>query len=150
MHTINAMIIAPTVTRYYCCYCWARKCFSNFISYIHVYHTRRWDEDVYCRQKAHTLTSIKEKSKLGKKPCSQHLGSVRPPLVNVEPSHIVLDERLPELMPSFLPEDLCPSVARLWTVSAPVSKHVTMLCERCRTSVSCTKSCPAGLLLQLR
>ncbi len=166
------------------------------------------DEDVYCRQKARTLTSIKEKSKLGKKPCSQHLGSVRPPLVNVEPSHIVLDElhlllrigdvlirnliwyaasrdlrnrerqgvrgatctshviqleqairscrvsfqiwlkkdhngrpvpgsydwtaltgkhkyqvlqTLPELMPSFLPEDLCPSVVRLWTVSAPVS-----------------------------
>ena len=50
------------------------------------------DESVYCQEKARSLASLKANSRFAKKPCSKHLCSHHLPLLNLEPTQVVLDE----------------------------------------------------------
>ena len=50
------------------------------------------DESVYCQEKARSLASLKANGRFAKKPCSKHLGSHHLPLLNLEPTQVVLDE----------------------------------------------------------
>ena len=50
------------------------------------------EESEYCSKMARTLQSLKDKSKLASKGCHKHLGSIHPPLLDLEPSQIVADE----------------------------------------------------------
>ena len=59
-------------------------------------HSYRWnmsvEDSVYCKDKARTLSSMKELCKKSGQNCSKHKGCIHPPLLNVEPSAVVLDE----------------------------------------------------------
>ena len=50
------------------------------------------EESVYTGKKARSLATLRERSKFAKKPCHQHLGSIHPPLLNIELTEVVVDE----------------------------------------------------------
>ena len=50
------------------------------------------EDNVYCSDKARTLSSMKELSRFSLQTCNRHKGCIHPPLVNIEPNSIVLDE----------------------------------------------------------
>ena len=56
----------------------------------------RWDmsieESLYTEKKASSLSTWREKSHFANKPCHQHLGSIHPPLLNIELTKVVVDE----------------------------------------------------------
>ena len=56
----------------------------------------RWnmsvDEEVYCQEKARSLSSLKSDSQHSTRHCSKHLGCIHPPLLNIELDHVVVDE----------------------------------------------------------
>jgi len=61
-----------------------------------VYTSNRWDmsveEDVYCQQKARSISTLEECSKHSKQKCNKHLGCIHPLLLKIELDHLVLDE----------------------------------------------------------
>ena len=64
---------------------------------IYTYHfAERWnmsmDEEVYCQEKARSLSSLKSDSQHSTRHCSKHLGCIHPPLLNIELDNIVVDE----------------------------------------------------------
>ena len=64
---------------------------------IYTYHVaERWnmsmDEEVYCQEKARSLSSLKSDSQHSTRHCSKHLGCIHPPLFNIELDSIVVDE----------------------------------------------------------
>ena len=64
---------------------------------IYTYHfAERWnmsvDEEVYCHEKARSLSSLKSDSQHSTRHCSKHLGCIHPPLLNIELDNIVVDE----------------------------------------------------------
>ena len=56
----------------------------------------RWDmsieESVFTEKKARSLSTLREKSHFANKPCHKHLGSIHPPLLNIELTKVVVDE----------------------------------------------------------
>lgn len=50
------------------------------------------EESVYTSTKKRTLETMKKCSRDGNKTCHKHLGCKHPPLLNLEPDHIVIDE----------------------------------------------------------
>ena len=50
------------------------------------------EDNVYCTDKAKTLSSMKELSRFSSQTCNRHKGCIHPPLVNTDPNSIVLDE----------------------------------------------------------
>ena len=50
------------------------------------------EESVFTEKKARSLSTLREKSQLANKPCHQHLGSIHPPLLNIELTKVVVDE----------------------------------------------------------
>ena len=50
------------------------------------------EDNVYCSDKARTLSSMKELSRFSSQTCNRHKGCIHPPLVNIETNSIVLDE----------------------------------------------------------
>ena len=50
------------------------------------------EESVYTGKKARSLATLRERSKFANKPCHQHLGSIHPPLLNIELTEVVVDE----------------------------------------------------------
>ena len=55
--------------------------------------TKRWDmsvdEEVYCQEKARSLSSLKSDSQHSTRHCSKHLGCIHPPLLNIELDNIM-------------------------------------------------------------
>ena len=49
-------------------------------------------EEVYCSDKARTLSSMKDLCRFALQNCSKHKGCICTPLVNIEPNSVVLDE----------------------------------------------------------
>jgi len=50
------------------------------------------EDSVYCKDKARTLSPMKELCRKSVQNCSKHKCYIHPPLLNVEPSAIILDE----------------------------------------------------------
>ena len=50
------------------------------------------EESVFTEKKARSLSTLREKSQFANKPCHQHLGSIHPPLLNIELTKVVVDE----------------------------------------------------------
>ena len=50
------------------------------------------DEEVYCREKAKSLSSLKSDTQHSTRQCSKHLGCIHTPLLNVELDSTVVDE----------------------------------------------------------
>ena len=50
------------------------------------------DEEVYCQEKARSLSSLKSDSQHSTWHCSKHLGCIHPPLLNTEVDSIMVDE----------------------------------------------------------
>ena len=70
---------------------------SHHVLKIVSFHiTKRWDmsvdEEVYCQEKARSLSSLKSDSQHSTRHCSKHLGCIHPPLLNIELDSIVVDE----------------------------------------------------------
>ena len=50
------------------------------------------EESVYTEKKARSLSMLQKKSHFANKPCQKHLGSIHPPLLNIELTKVVVDE----------------------------------------------------------
>ena len=69
---------------------------SSYTDMTDFYVTTRWDmsvdEEVYCQEKARSLSSLKSDSRHSTRHCNKHLGCIHPPLLNIELDSIVVDE----------------------------------------------------------
>ena len=70
---------------------------SSYTDMTDFYVTTRWDmsvdEEVYCQEKARSLSSLKSDSRHSTQHCNKHLGCIlHPPLLNIELDSIVVDE----------------------------------------------------------